>query len=211
MSSLDDGVCEEADVARLDRLRLNLRCNSPQLLPGVRRAAVACLLRRRLSGALDCLFILRATHPGDAWSGDVAWPGGRLEAGESELAAAIRETHEELGIRLDSAAWQLLGPLPDRPAVRTRGIAKLVVRAFVFLHTETPGAPLPPFVLAAKEVAAAWWVPLRTLTDCASPLPFFDVPVARLSTRLPMLVRDAACIGAALRAERARVARRRAA
>ena len=88
--------------------------------------------------------------------------------------------------------WQLLGPLPDRPAVRTpTGLPKLVVRAFVFLHEHSSSAPLPPFVPAPHEVDAVWWVPLRTLTDCGT-LPFFEVPVARLSTRLPMLVRSAA-------------------
>jgi 8-oxo-dGTP pyrophosphatase MutT (NUDIX family) len=179
------------DVARLARLRTNLRLNAPQLLPGARRAAVACLLRLRRGGELEVLFITRAAHPGDPWSGDVAWPGGRLEAGENELAAAVRETREELGLELNTPAWTLLGPLPDRPAVRTAGLAKLVVRAFVFLHDErAPGAaPLPPFVPEPREVDAVWWVPLRTLTH-AGALPYFEVPVARLQTRLPMLVRD---------------------
>jgi 8-oxo-dGTP pyrophosphatase MutT (NUDIX family) len=176
------------DAARLQRLRTNLRVNAPQILPAQRRAAVACLLRYTLAGELECLFITRAKHPGDPWSGDVAWPGGRLEAGESELQAAIRETREELGLELNCAAWQLLGPLPDRPAVRTAGLAKLVVRALVFLHCESADAPLPPFVPAPREVDAVWWVNTRHLTDCGE-LGFFDVPVARLQTRLPMLVR----------------------
>ena len=204
-----------ADVARLERLRRNLRCSSPQILPAVRRAAVACLLQCLPDGSLECLFITRAAHPGDPWSGDVAWPGGRLEQGETELQAAMREvrtgghcvfpcraplslrsrradapaqTQEEIGIDLRTEQWQLLGPLPDRPAVRTQsGLPKLVVRAFVFLHVQS-GAPLPPFVPAPHEVAAVWWVPLRTLTDCG-PLRFFEVPCSRLQTRLPMLVR----------------------
>ena len=187
-----DWCCDD-DLARLERLRTNLRCNAPQLLPAARRAAVACLLRlTRDSQQLQCLFITRAAHPGDPGSGDVAWPGGRLEAGESELQAAVREVREEIGVDLRSAdgAWQLLGPLPDRPAVRTAGLPKLVVRAFVFLHDERlPGSePLPPFKPVPREVSNVWWVPLKTLTHCG-PLPFFDVPVARLQTRLPMLVR----------------------
>jgi 8-oxo-dGTP pyrophosphatase MutT (NUDIX family) len=191
------------DIARLARLRLNLRLNAPQLLPGARRAAVACLLRLTLRGELEVLFITRAAHPGDPWSGDVAWPGGRLEAGETALAAAVRETREELGLELSAPAWTLLGPLPDRPAVRTAGLAKLVVRAFVFLHDERAahGVPLPPFTPEPREVDAVWWVPLRTLTH-AGALPFFEVPVARLQTRLPMLVRapaQHACRETALR------------
>ena len=72
--------------------------------------------------------------------------------------------------------------------MRTTGLPKLVVRAFVFLHLQSASAPLPPFVPAPREVDAVWWVPLRTLTDCRA-LAFFDVPVSRLQTRLPMLVR----------------------
>lgn len=72
--------------------------------------------------------------------------------------------------------------------MRTAGVPKLVVRAFVFLHVQSASAPLPPFVPAPHEVDAVWWVPLRTLTD-VGPLAYFDVPVSRLQTRLPMLVR----------------------
>jgi len=172
------------DAARLARLRLHLRTSSPQLLPSRRRAAVACLLRQS-QGGLEVLFIQRAARVGDPWAGDVAWPGGRLDAGETELDAAIRETREEVGLDLRSTAWELLGPLDDRPAVRKGGLATLVVRPFVFLAS----APPPQPVLAAAEVAAAWWVPLAHLAGAraAPPLPFFEVPLARLQTRLPAL------------------------
>ena len=91
MELVDAAEDARADIERLERLKRNLRCTSPQLLPAVRRAAVACLLQRLPDGTLECLFITRAAHPGDPWSGDVAWPGGRLEKGETELQAAIRE------------------------------------------------------------------------------------------------------------------------
>ena len=94
------------DIARLERLRRNLRCSSPQILPAVRRAAVACLLQKLPDGSLECLFITRAAHPGDPWSGDVAWPGGRLEKGETELQAAIREVRG-CGARVPYAAVRL--------------------------------------------------------------------------------------------------------
>jgi hypothetical protein len=47
------------------------------------------------SSSLQLLMIKRATRLGDPWSGDVALPGGKVEAGETSLQAAIRETKVE--------------------------------------------------------------------------------------------------------------------
>lgn len=44
--------------------------------------------------------ILRNTYNG-AHSAQIGLPGGKLELGESELEAAIRETYEEIGVRVD--------------------------------------------------------------------------------------------------------------
>ena len=66
-------------------------------------AAVAAVLRER-PGELELLFIRRAEHADDPWSGDLAFPGGRIDpedAGPRE--AAIRETLEELQLDLREA------------------------------------------------------------------------------------------------------------
>src|SRR5688572_27389789 len=58
------------------------------------------------------LLIRRAERAGDPWSGHMALPGGRREPGDLDLlATAIRETSEEVGIRLGSE--QLVGTLED--------------------------------------------------------------------------------------------------
>lgn len=70
-----------------------------------RRAAVALVLRRRraadgngvaASSTTELLLIRRAVSERDPWSGDVALPGGKVEAGETDLEAAIRECKEEV-------------------------------------------------------------------------------------------------------------------
>jgi 8-oxo-dGTP pyrophosphatase MutT (NUDIX family) len=58
------------------------------------------------------LYILRAMHEGDMHSGQVAFPGGRWDPGETQAEqAALREANEETGLAAD--AVRLLGNLED--------------------------------------------------------------------------------------------------
>lgn len=62
-------------------------------------------------GEWSLLFIRRAEVAGDIHSGQVAFPGGRLEANESVEQAAIREAEEEVALRAEDI--QLIGRLQD--------------------------------------------------------------------------------------------------
>jgi 8-oxo-dGTP pyrophosphatase MutT (NUDIX family) len=124
--------------------------------PPFREAAVALILAPA-DDDLQLLFMRRATHAGDPWSGQISLPGGRFEAhDESLLATAIRETREETAIDLASAL--LLGELDElRP--RTPVLPPIIVRPFVL------AVPELPVVSPNYEVAEAFWVPLRALFD----------------------------------------------
>src|SRR5438105_2270539 len=66
----------------------------------MKKAAVAAIVRER-NAELELLFIRRAEHPQDPWSGHMAFPGGRVDHDDPDaLAAAVRETREELGLDL---------------------------------------------------------------------------------------------------------------
>lgn len=122
---------------------------------------------RSTTATTEVLFIKRASNPSDAWSGNVAYPGGRRSLGDADdLSVAIRETREEVGLDLsDATAWVLLGRLDDRPvSSKGRARAGFALCPFVFLQT-VPRTPA--LALQHTEVAAARWVPVAALTDPA--------------------------------------------
>jgi 8-oxo-dGTP pyrophosphatase MutT (NUDIX family) len=97
----------------------------PQLL--LKRAAVAVTLTAAGEGS-DTAFLLtlRASHM-RAHRGQWALPGGRCDAGETPVEAALRELDEELGVRLTDEA--VLGLLDDYPTRSGYLITPVVVWA----------------------------------------------------------------------------------
>jgi 8-oxo-dGTP pyrophosphatase MutT (NUDIX family) len=120
--------------------------------------AVALLLRVESDGP-SVLFIERAFNEHDPWSGNIGFPGGRMDAGDSDLRhTAERETMEEIGISLVDA--ERLGRLPDIVG------ANLPVRVACFVYFLKSVGPLD----LNAEVNDAFWVPLSVLTDPARQL-----------------------------------------
>ncbi len=71
------------------------------------------------------LFILRAQVEGDMHSAQVAFPGGRLDPGETSAEdAALREAREE--IHLDTSRVRLLGRLEDFITISNYSVTPVV-------------------------------------------------------------------------------------
>jgi 8-oxo-dGTP pyrophosphatase MutT (NUDIX family) len=120
------------------------------------RAAVAVVLRDGETG-LDILFMRRAEHPDDPWSGQMSFPGGRAEKGDADLlATAVRETLEETGIDLARDA-DLLGPLDEVRAMARMRPMDLTIAPFVF-RLRRAVEPTP-----SEEVRSLHWLPLEEL------------------------------------------------
>lgn len=143
----------------LDRIRRALAGTElPDRPPEGTQAAVALVLAGETVDLHVCL-IHRAEHERDRWSGHVALPGGRVEPGDpSARAAAVRETWEEVGLRLDGSPY--LGSLATQPVSSAGRATGITLSSFVFYL----GEALEPFT-PSDEVAAAFWVPLRHLLD----------------------------------------------
>jgi 8-oxo-dGTP pyrophosphatase MutT (NUDIX family) len=123
------------------------------------RAAVALVLAG-YPGDTQICFIRRSTRTDDPWSGQMAFPGGRVSPEDlSAEAVAERETWEELGLRLESA--QRLGALSELPVHRAGAPTSTVLSSFVY-HVGPDAAPL---AANQEEVAEAYWAPLSDLWD----------------------------------------------
>jgi 8-oxo-dGTP pyrophosphatase MutT (NUDIX family) len=120
------------------------------------RAAVALILREASAG-LELLFIHRAEHPSDPWSGQMAFPGGRCEDGDGNLlATAVRETLEEIGVDLDRSG-ERLGALDELRAISRMRPVDLAIAPFVFRLREDVTPRLSP------EVDSVLWLGLDEL------------------------------------------------
>jgi 8-oxo-dGTP pyrophosphatase MutT (NUDIX family) len=89
----------------------------------------------------------------------MALPGGHLDPSDADLlAAAVRETREELGVDLERDA-ELLGRLRDFQPVKTLDLS---VTPFIF------GIGGKPAVSPNSEVDLALWTPVAELASGAT-------------------------------------------
>ncbi|MGB9080318.1 MAG: CoA pyrophosphatase [Desulfuromonadaceae bacterium] len=141
-----------------DRIAERLACREREFdLPYCdrTRASVAMILHQAADD-VEILFIQRAAHHRDPWSGHIAFPGGKLEEGEMECQAACRETHEEIGIDLGQGRY--LGRLSDIIG------ANLPVRVSCCLFGVDRQRFRP---VLNEEVRDLFWVTLSDLRDPA--------------------------------------------
>jgi 8-oxo-dGTP pyrophosphatase MutT (NUDIX family) len=135
------------------------------------------MILRHAVDDMEMLFIERAAAERDPWSGNLAFPGGKVEPGEEPRQAAERETGEEICLELGAARF--LGRLADI------GGAHLPVRVSCFVYG-IQGIDVEPVLNG--EVFDAFWVRLDDLMaverHVIAPVRFaeegFDVPAIRL-------------------------------
>jgi 8-oxo-dGTP pyrophosphatase MutT (NUDIX family) len=140
-------------------------------------AAVAVI--RLKSPETAYLILQRAQNPLDPWSGHFAFPGGRRDAGDTDLLdTCIRETREECGFELDPS--HLVKRLPATDAGNAQGNPVRVL-PYLFEIPERPRLELDPL-----ECAAAFWVAESHLRDPAAR--GFVTPLPDPAKRFPSIL-----------------------
>lgn len=122
---------------------------APMEIEGFRRAAVLVPVLEGPEG-LELLFTVRAAHL-PHHPGQISFPGGRVEPGESPWEAARREACEEVGLVVEEDA--LVGALGDHPSPARYVATPLVARV----------AWPQPLRIDRNEVDEAFTAPLREL------------------------------------------------
>ena len=126
----------------------------PQTVAAARPAAVLAPIIPRPEG-LTVLLTLRAAHL-RSHSGQVAFPGGKIDAGETPRETALREAREEIGLApslVEPLGW--LDPYLTGTGYRVTALVALIDPAFV--PTLNP-----------DEVADAFETPFAFLMDAAN-------------------------------------------
>lgn len=148
----------------LNRIALaeRLAQHTPRLEPApdanpASRAAVAMILHLPGPGrSPEMLLIERAKHPHDPWSGQMAFPGGRMDRSDLDLSAtAARETLEEVGIELDAPLGRLDDMTNARMRQRLPAVRAITVTPFVYVSERRPE------VVHNHEVASTVWIPFE--------------------------------------------------
>ena len=111
----------------------------------------------------DGRVLLQRRPSGKAHAGLWEFPGGKLERGETPVAALVRELVEELGIAVDPAV-----PEPVTFAVGTAGARPLIL--LLYRVRTWIGTPRP------LDAAALAWV--HPADMAALPMPPADYPLA---------------------------------
>ena len=114
-----------------NRISLALQSRLPRNITGNYHTPAAVLMPIQERDDGDYLVLTKRAEHLNRHSGQIAFPGGRIDAGDSgALAAALRESQEEIG--LDPAAGQ--SARPDRP-----GDGRLRLRRHALRRFDTAG------------------------------------------------------------------------
>jgi 8-oxo-dGTP pyrophosphatase MutT (NUDIX family) len=149
--------------------------NPDVVLPGrrvLRDAAVLVPFRRDRDG-LRLMLTKRSSalrhHPGQ-----VAFPGGKIDAGETPEEAALREAAEEVG--MPAGAAEVLGRLPSHETVTGFTVTPVLALVDPFDVVPEPGEVDEVFAVPAEHVLTPARFAIESRTFRGKPRRYYAVP-----------------------------------
>ncbi len=119
---------------------------------GLTRAAALVLVSRQSAGA--CFGLIHRPDFMDVHPGQISFPGGHMEHGESPLETALRETEEEIGV--NRSVIDVIGFMPPE---KTRSTGYIVWPVVGILTA------CPALKLKEDEVDDFFWSPVSFFLD----------------------------------------------
>lgn len=144
------------------RLKQTLQSATPQRV-SVSEARTAAVLIPIVGSPEPTLIFTVRTESLPSHKGQISFPGGSLDPGESEVDAALREANEELGI--DPEAVRILGELDTFPTF----VSGYVITPIVGWIDRMPEISPNP-----AEVAEVFYVPVSDLAEEIRAEPGFE-------------------------------------
>jgi 8-oxo-dGTP pyrophosphatase MutT (NUDIX family) len=143
------------DTWTLDGLLARVPSHNAPLLPPFPDARVSAVLVVLVEGddGPEVLLTRRSMHLRNH-RGEVCFPGGRLDPGETPVQAAVREAHEEIGLDPDAPA--VVGELGHLSTIVSRSYIVPVVSVLDRRPDVEP---------RTMEVDRVLWTPVRQLTE----------------------------------------------
>ena len=145
-----------------DRLRQALTA-----IAGVSQAKLSVDATRQLESqlaidmpddSLEMLYCQRVERPGDIHKGEICFPGGHVDKGESDMQAAAREIKEEVNLDvMDLSRFLCLGNLNEGIHAYYKRNKRVIISLYIFVQTSLEDIPLQ---LSHDELSNAAWVSL---------------------------------------------------
>lgn len=113
----------------------------------------------QVNDLFEVLYARRAVSPYDRHSGEICFPGGKLDKDEDEIEAASREVNEEIGLDVsDSSRFLYLGKLTDQLFTYYRKQQDVKVSVLLYLAADQD----MKMTINPDEVDTAFWVPINS-------------------------------------------------
>lgn len=109
--------------------------------------------------------VLLVSRKGLPGRGLLALPGGFLDANETALSAALRETQEETGVDIDLRPYLQGEKVFDHPYRSQLG--RVITFSYYF---DLSDMPAPPKAIAGDDAATVAWVPIEDLQSLSGAL-----------------------------------------